>query len=185
MTDAKDDDSIPTLFLMVGLPGVGKTTAAREIAARTSALRLSPDEWLIPLIGENDGPKRDIIEGRFVWLARNALRARASVVLDFGLWARDERMALRAIAQSEGAQVETVYLALDPAEQLRRVKARWTLAPETTFEITIQDLTRFDGLFEPPDQHELDSSEPGPPPGEFESWDVWAAQRWPSSHLCS
>ena len=36
-----------TLLLMVGLPGAGKTTRAKELAAAYRALRLTPDEWMI------------------------------------------------------------------------------------------------------------------------------------------
>ena len=43
-----------TLLLMVGLPGAGKITRARELAAEHRALRLSPDAWMIPLFGESE-----------------------------------------------------------------------------------------------------------------------------------
>ena len=36
--------SRPTLHLTVGLPGVGKTTLARELEQASGALRLTPDE---------------------------------------------------------------------------------------------------------------------------------------------
>lgn len=36
--------STPTLHLMVGLPGVGKTTLARTIEDQSGALRLTPDD---------------------------------------------------------------------------------------------------------------------------------------------
>jgi len=50
------------LFLMVGLPAAGKTTRAKELAADHAALRLSPDEWMIPLFGEsNPDGKRDVL----------------------------------------------------------------------------------------------------------------------------
>ena len=39
------------------------------------ALRLTPDEWMIPLFGHHDADgKRDVLEGRFVWLALRTLR---------------------------------------------------------------------------------------------------------------
>ena len=51
------------MLLMVGLPGAGKTTRARELAAANRALRLTPDHWMIPLFGEPmaDG-KRFVLE---------------------------------------------------------------------------------------------------------------------------
>ena len=49
---------------MVGLPGSGKTTRARELAAAHHALRLTPDEWMIPLFGqEQPEGKRNVVEG--------------------------------------------------------------------------------------------------------------------------
>jgi predicted kinase len=41
------------MFLMVGLPGAGKTTRAKELASANRALRLTPDEWMIPLFGDS------------------------------------------------------------------------------------------------------------------------------------
>ena len=101
-TTAQDPSA--TMLLMVGLPGAGKTTRAKELAAANRALRLTPDHWMIPLFGEPmaDG-KRFVLEGRLISVALQALRLGTSVVLDFGLWGRDERSALRWLARSAGA----------------------------------------------------------------------------------
>jgi hypothetical protein len=41
---------------------------------------------MIPLFGEPEaGGKRDVLEGRLVWLALEALRLGSSVILDFGV----------------------------------------------------------------------------------------------------
>ena len=59
--------SRPTLHLTVGLPGVGKTTLARELEQANGALRLTPDEWMAPLFGlrwADFGGMRDVLEGR-------------------------------------------------------------------------------------------------------------------------
>ncbi len=56
-----------TAILMVGLPGVGKTTRARQLERQRGALRLTPDEWMIPLFGDSTaGGKRDVLEGRLL-----------------------------------------------------------------------------------------------------------------------
>ena len=80
------DPCAATMLLMVGLPGAGKTTRAKELAAANRALRLTPDDWMIPLFGEPMADdKRFVLEGRLISVALQALRLGTSVVLDFGL----------------------------------------------------------------------------------------------------
>jgi hypothetical protein len=54
------------------------------------------------------GGKRDVLEGRFVWLAVRAPSPGVNVVLDFDVWSRAERSALRYLASSVGATCELV-----------------------------------------------------------------------------
>jgi predicted kinase len=76
--------TVAMLFLIVGLPGAGKTERAKALAAKHSALRLTPDAWMIPLFGDpQPAGKRDILEGRLIWLALEALRLGTNVVPDF------------------------------------------------------------------------------------------------------
>src|SRR3954452_17017893 len=68
-------DQEPTLFLMVGLPGAGKTARARELAAEHRALLMTPDAWMLSLFdGEQPAGKRDQLEGLLIALATAALR---------------------------------------------------------------------------------------------------------------
>jgi predicted kinase len=170
------------MFVMVGLPAAGKTSRARELASAWNALRLTPDEWMIPLFGqEQPEGKRNILEGRLIWLALSALRIGVNVVLDFGVWGKDERSALRALASSVGATSQLVYLPVDEEEQLRRVQARPVTGTTTTFEMTRADLERWRQIFQPPDADELETAEIDPPPEGFDSWEDWVAEWWPSS----
>jgi predicted kinase len=108
---ATQDPCAATMLQVVGLPGAGKTTRAKELAAANRALRLTPDHWMIPLFGDPmaDG-KRFVLEGRLISIALRALRLGTSVVLDYRLWGRDERSALRRLAHSAGASCQVVYL---------------------------------------------------------------------------
>ena len=171
----------PALLLMVGLPGAGKTTKARELAAEHRALRLTPDEWMIPLFGDSNADgRRDVLEGRLITVALQTLRLGTSVVLDFGLWGRDERSALRWLATSAGAAVRVVYLHVDPDVQRARIAHRQTTAPHTTFPMTEADIEQWRGQFQVPDADELrDGAIPDPPP-EWPGWPEWAVDRWPS-----
>lgn len=170
------------LLLMVGLPGAGKTTRAKELAAAHRALRLTPDEWMISLFGEpKANGKRDVLEGRLIAVALQALQLGTNVVLDFGLWSRDERSALRWLATSVGASCQVIYLPIDKDVQRGRITHRQATAPHTTFPMTEADLGRWRKQFQAPDAVELGrgATVPGPPPG-WPGWPEWAADRWPS-----
>jgi predicted kinase len=172
----------PRMFVMVGLPAAGKTSRARQLASAWNALRLTPDEWMIPLFGqEQPEGKRNVLEGRLIWLALSALRIGVNVVLDFGVWGKDERSALRALAASVGATSELVYLQVSEEEQWRRVQTRPLTDPATTFEMSKADLERWRQIFQPPDAKELEAADIDPPPRGFDSWEAWVAQWWPTS----
>jgi predicted kinase len=170
------------LFLMVGLPGAGKTTRARELAAAHRALRLTPDEWMISLFGEPEADgRRDLLEGHLITVALQALRLGTDVVLDFGLWGRDERSALRWLAAAAGASCRVIYLPVDEAVQRARIAHRQATAPHTTFPMNDADISGWRRQFQAPDAAELDagSAIPDPPPG-WPGWPEWATDRWPS-----
>ncbi|MFJ9691214.1 AAA family ATPase [Kitasatospora sp. NPDC101183] len=170
-----------TLFLMVGLPGAGKTTTARRLAGEHGALRLTADDWLIPLFGmvEEDG-KRDVLEGRMLWLALEALRLGTNVVVDYGCWSRDERSAIRWLAEAEGACFRMVYLSVDDETQRRRIAHRWATTPAETYPLTEADILYGRAHFEEPDAVELAASGVADPPVGWADWREWAAGRWPS-----
>jgi predicted kinase len=175
------DDRVATLFLIVGLPGAGKTTRAKELAAEHRALRLTPDEWMIPLFGDSmANGKRFVLEGQLISVALQVLRLGTSVVLDFGLWGRDERFALRWLARSAGTSCRVIYLPVDKDVQLARIAHRQATAPHRTFPMTEADVDAWREQFQVPDAAELDGREIPRPPAGWPGWPEWAADHWPS-----
>jgi predicted kinase len=170
-----------SVYLIVGLPGAGKTTYAKELEISAPALRLTPDEWQIMLFGDRNPPdKRDLVEGKLVELGMRAAELGTNVVFDFGFWGKDERSALRWIAGTVGARCRVVYLPIDHAEQRRRVISRFVTAPDRTFHMSDVELEQWRAQFQAPDDDELRGSHIPPVPREHATWSQWASQRWPS-----
>jgi predicted kinase len=173
----------PTLFLTVGLPCTGKTTAARRLEVEQDALRLTKDEWVKALFGpENPPSAQDVVEGRLVEIGLRALELGCNVVIDYGLWGRDERSALRQAAADRGAVVEIHYFESTAAEQRTRLDRRQAEAPHTTWPMSDEELAEWAAGMDVPTPGELDGSEPvDDPPAGFATWDEWRGHRWPPS----
>ncbi len=101
------------------------------------------------------------------------------VVLDFGLWGRDERSALRWIAGTLGVRAQVVYLPIDYEEQRRRITSRYENEPGQ-FQMNDAELKQWHTQFQAPDEEEVRGSVIPPAPPDYATWSPWAAERWPS-----
>jgi len=102
-----------------------------------------------------------------------------NVVFDFGFWGKDERSALRWIADTVGAGSQVVYLPIDHAEQRRRVTNRFATTPYKTFHMSDVELEQWRAQFQAPDDELRGSQIPSVSPAHA-TWSGWASQRWPS-----
>jgi predicted kinase len=153
------DRERPTLYLMVGLPGSGKTAKATEIEAECGALRLTPDEWILALYGaELDRRRRDAarapVEALQWQVATRALSLGCDVVLDWGFWSRAERATYQREAELLGASVRTVFLDAAPEELWARISRR-DESKVGTLQITRSELEEWSNNFERPTEEEL------------------------------
>ena len=152
--------NMATLILICGLPGSGKTTLARQIEQTHSAVRLSPDEWIVPILADPTNiPERDRLRSpveALQWdLARRLLALDQNVILENGFWSRAERMSYRAEAEALGADVVLHFLDVERDELWNRLKRRNAALPLGTFAVTEDELDEWWGWFEPPTADEL------------------------------
>lgn len=144
------------LILTCGLPGAGKTTLARRLAAERNAVRLTKDEWLWALGSSPwDRPVGERIEGELWNLAQEILGLGLGVVLDYGLWARVERDEMRAVARALGVGVELHFLDVPADELWRRIEVRNAAPPWNAQPIGRADLDQWLAMFQAPDAAEL------------------------------
>jgi predicted kinase len=143
---------------MVGLPASGKTTLAKELERRHDALRLTKDDWMMPLFGWGDfEDKREVVEALLWDMGARALQLGIDVVLDYGLWARVEREEYRARAEALGARVDFRFLDVPEDELFRRMAARNLQGDPNDVPITADQLNEYLPRFQRPTEEELAS----------------------------
>ncbi len=160
-----------TLHLIVGLPCSGKTTLARQLETRYSALRLTTDEWHIRLFGhdywdnmtpseEAEHDSRHATVEAIMWdVAARVLVLGVDVILDFGCWVRSQRDEFRSRARNLGAEFKIHYVGAPEEVLIERLQARNALHAEGTFFIPEAKLREWVKIFEPPSPEELDSAD--------------------------
>ena len=147
---------VPTLFVMVGLPASGKTTLAKRLEHEHDALRLTKDDWMMPLFGWGEyQDKREVVEALLWGIGARALQLGVDVVLDYGLWAQEEREQYRDRALALGARVDFRFLDVPEEELVRRMEARNRRRDPNDVPITVGQLREYLPRFERPTDDEL------------------------------
>ena len=145
---------------MVGLPCSGKTTRAKILEKEYNALLLTPDKWQIKLFGndtmeESHDLRHSMIEGIMWEITERLLILGTSVILDFGFWAKEERMYFKNKAKELGADFMIHFMDIPEDELYKRLEERNHELPEGVFTVPKEEMEKYIKLFQPPDKEEL------------------------------
>ena len=145
----------PTVYLMLGLPGSGKTTFSKSLQKELSIPRLSLDEEYSRLGGDLASTKWDVdIESGANQLIRSQIKELVSrgdsVILDFCPWKKDKRRDYKEFIHSIGANSHLYYFDVTIDELMRRLKERSTISSSETHIVTSDMLNAFNARFDTP-----------------------------------
>ncbi|MFP5333680.1 MAG: AAA family ATPase [Actinomycetes bacterium] len=147
--------SEPTVHLMVGLNGAGKTTHARRLERQCPAVRFTLDEWMLRLHGlPFDAPEYPELSERcqsVIWdVALQVLATGTDVVLDWNLWSRARRATWRDRVTAAGYHpvLHHVQVPLDLA--IRRAEERARRQVDGAHVLTVSDVRHLARIFETP-----------------------------------
>jgi len=148
----------PTLFLMVGYPGAGKTTAAKMIHELTGAVHLWADQERnrrFPNPTHNH-QENITLYGQLNTETRQLLRDGHSVVFDTNFNFYKDRKKLRIVAAKENAK--TIVVWVTTPKELSRDRATVRAHGQHTRIWGNMPMERFEHIsdnFQPPEPHEL------------------------------
>lgn len=157
--DATTGKSVrPTVHLLCGLPGCGKTTFARRLASERGAVILGHDERMVARHGTNPPEKKFRTFAREItdelWREAGAIVVSGrDVILDWGFWTRAERDDARRRAATLGAEAVLYFVQCTDAVARARTLAR-TAAGGRVLEINSAAWDVFRARFETPTSDE-------------------------------
>jgi predicted kinase len=148
--------TVPTLTLFCGLPGAGKTTLAKRLAAAGAGVRICTDDWQAELgIPHEDTGFHDRLQPVLYRHALTLLDSGTDVILEDGLWMRSERAEKFADARLRGARI-VLHVFDVPRDVLwDRLQRRRANADAGAYPLGEEELDWAVRIFQPPSAGEL------------------------------
>jgi predicted kinase len=126
--DQEGTQPVPSIHLIIGPVGSGKSTFAHKLGDRTHAVRLTLDEWMAVLYADDERP----VEARIEWfvertercldliwrLTERLLLVGTSVVLEVGLIQREARQ--RFYSRIDEMAYDHIVYVVDADRDIRR-----------------------------------------------------------------
>lgn len=146
----------PILYLLLGLPGAGKTTAATEISKLTGAVHLSSDNFRLSLFETPtfSQDEHDALYKMLDYMCELLLKHGTSVVYDANLNRYKHREEKYQLAKRSQATTKLLWLmtSRELAKQRRLASQHKDLVPTTETPPALFD--RIADIFEPPHKDE-------------------------------
>lgn len=116
----------PTLIMLYGFPGAGKTHFARQFCTDVQAAHLQSDRIRGELFEEPryDKQENEIVAHLMDYMAEEFLKAGVTVVYDTNAMRLAQRRNLRDMARKAHANHILIWLQIDPESGLQRLKSR-------------------------------------------------------------
>ena len=149
----------PTAYLICGYIGAGKTRFAKKLEKEISAIRITKDEWLIRLFGNDPGIPNferydEVITELSMEIAIDCLKAGADVIIDDGFWVKEQRYEMYNRIKKVGAEYKLYYLECSDETMRQRIKERSKHPTKDSFIVTEELYESYMKYWEPPGENE-------------------------------
>lgn len=116
----------PTLFMLYGYPGSGKSYFARQFCEEVNAAHVHADRIRAELFEEPqfDKQENEIVNHLMGYMAGEFLNAGVSVMFDINVLRQAQRRELREIAKHYHADVMMLWFQIDPDSAFARANKR-------------------------------------------------------------
>ena len=137
----------PTLFLLYGFPGAGKTFFARQLCEELQAAHVQGDRIRFELFDEPryDRQEDEIVTHLMEYMTEEFLQANISVVFDVNAIRSSQRRQLRELARRNKANINLVWFQIDTESAFVRVAKRDRRKVDDKYAMPM-DRTTFDSV---------------------------------------
>ena len=146
----------PTLYIVQGFIGAGKSTFSKKLSHDTGAVHLNPDEWVTKTYSEEEYMSNwnkcfdEIV--KLLWgKAKQYLLNGKDVIFDMGFWYKKDRDFAKSVAKECNSNFKLFYLYVPDDILKQRIVAD---RPKEWAEIHLQNFEKNKKLFETPTKDE-------------------------------
>ena len=140
----------------------GKTTYAKKLREKGQAVILSIDGVMLTLFPDGAGEMHDTYAVRteqyLLSLSLQLIQSGIDVILDWGLWTREQRNRIREFYRAHEVRNEIHYLRLDREEWERRIHGRNQCHAEDPSSYYVDEglIRKVESVFQEPGEEEVD-----------------------------